>query len=353
MEFSLYTSSDVGKASNIFYPKKVVVTDAESMKAAVSFDHVGARYKENKRSNDTFMESDCLMLDFDNTHSEKEEEWVTPFDVTMEFPGVSFIAVFSRNHMKEKNGAVARPKFHAYFPVSKFVDVKTYFKFKRKCYQAYPFFDSNALDGARFFFGMEVLQMEVYEGDRTVAEILEEDGFEKWEASLEQITEGSRNTTMSHAAGKLIKRYGDTQTAYELFLKTATKCNPPLPDEELEKIWNSSKRFGSKVSKQDGYIPPEQYNSGCIETGRFFGYRTDNRSGSRVYRETPLFSIRRLHGLQRKLLGRVQAEVSENLPGADGQTAYRSGSRTEKGYGCDGKKRCHDIDCNSGTKESS
>lgn len=118
MEFSLYTSSDIGRAANIFYPKRVVVTDAESMKTAASFDHVGACYKDNKRSNDTFLESDCLILDFDNTHSEKEEDWVTPFDVAMEFPGVSFIAVFSRNHMKEKNGAVARPKFHAYFPVS-------------------------------------------------------------------------------------------------------------------------------------------------------------------------------------------------------------------------------------------
>lgn len=264
MEFSLFTSSDIGRASNIIYPKKVVVTDADSMKAAASFDHVAASYKENKRSNDTFLESDCLMLDFDNTHSEKEEDWVTPFDVAMEFPGVSFIAVFSRNHMKEKNGAAARPKFHAYFPVPKFADVKAYSEFKRKFYQAYPFFDSNALDGARFFFGVENPQVEVYEGDSTIVEILDEDNFEKWEESLEQIREGSRNTTMSHVAGKLIKRYGDTQSAYELFLKTATKCNPPLPDEELERIWNSAKRFGNKVSKQDGYIPPEQYNSGCV-----------------------------------------------------------------------------------------
>ena len=264
MQFSLFTSSDIGRASNVIYPKRVVVTDADSMKAAASFDHVGALYKDNKRSNDTFLESDCLMLDFDNTHSEKEEDWVTPFDVAMEFPGISFMAVFSRNHMKEKNGTTARPKFHAYFPVSKFVDVKAYSEFKKKFYQAYPFFDSNALDGARFFFGVENPQVEVYEGDSTILEILEEDDFAKWEESLEQIGEGSRNTTMSHVAGKLIKRYGDTQSAYELFLKTATKCNPPLHDEELERIWNSAKRFGNKVSKQDGYIPPEQYNSGCV-----------------------------------------------------------------------------------------
>lgn len=33
MEFSLFTSSDIGRASNIIYPKRVVVTDADSMRS--------------------------------------------------------------------------------------------------------------------------------------------------------------------------------------------------------------------------------------------------------------------------------------------------------------------------------
>jgi putative DNA primase/helicase len=42
-------------------------------------------------------------------------------------------------------------------------------------------------------------------------------------------------------------------------LKRPTLCNPPLPDHELQTIWQSAKRFGKKVSAQEGYIPPEEY----------------------------------------------------------------------------------------------
>ena len=42
MEFSLFTSSDIGRAANIFYPKRVVVTDAESMKAQILAQHPNA-----------------------------------------------------------------------------------------------------------------------------------------------------------------------------------------------------------------------------------------------------------------------------------------------------------------------
>ena len=52
---------------------------------------------------------------------------------------------------------------------------------------------------------------------------------------------------MSHIAGKLIKRYGATDEAHALFMKTAEKCNPPLA--ELDKIWRSATKFGTKVSE--------------------------------------------------------------------------------------------------------
>lgn len=69
---------------------------------------------------------------------------------------------------------------------------------------------------------------------------------------------------MSHIAGKLIKRYGATDEAHALFMKTAEKCNPPLADSELDKIWYSATKFGTKVSGQDGYIDPKVYNSDCV-----------------------------------------------------------------------------------------
>jgi len=52
---------------------------------------------------------------------------------------------------------------------------------------------------------------------------------------------------MSHIAGKLIKRYSNTEVAYQIFLKKAALCNPPLPDNELDGICQSASKFGSKV----------------------------------------------------------------------------------------------------------
>ena len=74
------------------------------------------------------------------------------------------------------------------------------------------------------------------------------------------IPEGQRNTTMSHFAGKLIKRYGNTDEARKLFVEKAKACDPPLSQDELKSIWKSAVSFGKKVAAQEGYIPPDEYN---------------------------------------------------------------------------------------------
>ena len=50
-------------------------------------------------------------------------------------------------------------------------------------------------------------------------------------------------------------------TALFLTSPQEERCNPPLDADELKLIWNSAVHFGGKISMQDGYIPPEQYNS--------------------------------------------------------------------------------------------
>lgn len=77
--------------------------------------------------------------------------------------------------------------------------------------------------------------------------------------SNRNIPQGQRNSTMSRIAGKLVKRFGVTDTAYQKFLEKAAECEPPLPDDELETIWHSACKFGKKVAAQDGYISPEEY----------------------------------------------------------------------------------------------
>lgn len=263
INFTVYSADCVGNSGNCLYPNKSVVTDKESFIAATKMDHVTAKYKGNYRSKDNFESSDCIPLDCDNDHSENPEDWLTPFDIALSIPGVVFAASYSRHHNLPKGDKSARPRFHVFFPIPKVTDGEEYAAMKRKIADAFPYYDTNALDSARFLYGNDSDEVEFYEGDKTILDYLEEDDFADFDASLEQVPEGQRNSTMSHIAGKIIKRYGNTEEAYQIFLKKAELCNPPLPESELKVIWRSASKFGNKVSNQEGYIPPEQYNSDC------------------------------------------------------------------------------------------
>lgn len=263
INFTVYSADCVGNSGNCLYPNKNVVTDKESFIAATKMDHVTAKYKGNYRSKDNFESSDCIPLDCDNDHSENPEDWLTPFDIALSIPRVVFAASYSRHHNLPKGDKSARPRFHVFFPIPKVTDGEEYAAMKRKIADAFPYYDTNALDSARFLYGNDSDEVEFYEGDKTILDFLEEDGFADFDSSLEQVPEGQRNSTMSHIAGKIIKRYGNTEDAYQIFLKKAELCNPPLPENELKVIWRSASKFGTKVSNQEGYIPPEQYNSDC------------------------------------------------------------------------------------------
>lgn len=263
INFTVYSADCVGNSGNCLYPNKNIVTDKESFIVATKMDHVTAKYKGNYRSKDNFESSDCIPLDCDNDHSENPEDWLTPFDIALSIPGVVFAASYSRHHNLPKGDKSARPRFHVFFPIPKVTDGEEYAAMKRKIADAFPYYDTNALDSARFLYGNDSDEVEFYEGDKTILDYLEEDDFADFDASLEHVPEGQRNSTMSHIAGKIIKRYGNTEEAYQIFLKKAELCNPPLPESELGVIWRSASKFGNKVSNQEGYIPPEQYNSDC------------------------------------------------------------------------------------------
>ncbi len=263
INFTIYTADCVGNSGNCLYPNKMIVTDKKSFIKATKMDHVTAKYKGNYRSKDNFESSDCIPLDCDNDHSDNPDEWVTPFDIALEIPGVAFAVSYSKHHNISKGDKSARPRFHIFFPIEIISNEQEYADMKRRIADAFPYYDTNALDSARFLYGNDSDEVEFYEGDKTILDYLEEDDFADFDASLEQVPEGQRNSTMSHIAGKIIKRYGNTEEAYQIFLKKAELCNPPLPESELKVIWRSASKFGNKVSNQEGYIPPEQYNSDC------------------------------------------------------------------------------------------
>lgn len=257
-KFHISTANCIGDSSNCIYPNNTEVANRDSFIKAISFDHVCGIFKGSYRSKDNFILSDCIPMDCDNDYSDDEKGWVTPFDVAMAFPDVCFYASYSRNHMKGKAGKSARPRFHVYFPIDETEDADEYANYKVQIQSEFPYFDDNALDAARFLYGTSNPEVDLYEGKFSIIDFLQEDAFAKLDDKV--IESGSRNNTMSHIAGKLIKRFGATDESYQKFMEQADRCDPPLSDSELSTIWNSAKKFGDKVSNQEGYIPPEQYN---------------------------------------------------------------------------------------------
>lgn len=259
MQFTLSTATTSGKANNTSYPNQVLVNSANALQTAVSFDHVCGTFENQQRSIYNFRVADCLVMDCDNDHSEDPAAWIRPESLKNYFENVAYAVTFSRNHMRVKHGKAARPKFHIYFPIHPIKDAKVYADLKREIQSYFPYFDNNALDAARFVFGVNQTQVEWHAGSMTVDQLMMSQRFFA-QSSNHEIPEGKRNATLSHFAGRVIMRLGPTNEAYQAFLDEAAKCDPPLPDKELNSIWQSALKFGQRMAKQPGYISPAKYN---------------------------------------------------------------------------------------------
>ena len=118
---------------------------------------------------------------------------------------------------------------------------------KRALYRKYPFFDGNALDAGRFMFGSAVSEDEVFwhEGFLTVDEIITDLDYAPEDddtapASGGSIMEGARNNTMSHFAGRVLKKYGVCDKAHDLFLERGA-----ISQEQYDKsLGELTKRLG-------------------------------------------------------------------------------------------------------------
>ncbi|QHQ62671.1 DNA primase [Anaerocolumna sedimenticola] len=262
MKLVLYTANCIGDVKNCYYPNRIEVTSAEKLKEVVRSDHVCAEYKNNYRSAENFIESVVLVMDCDNDHSENSNEWITFEKLDELFPDVSYAIAPSRNHMKQKANKSARPRFHVYFLIHSCDDADEYAEFKIAMQKAYPFFDNNALDAGRFIYGANCDEVIWHEGWLTIDEELPMfQNDEGTEVARITIPEGKRNSTLSRFAGRVVKRYGATDKAHQIFLDESKKCDPPLEDEELTTIWNSAIKFARKVQNQEGYVDPEEFNN--------------------------------------------------------------------------------------------
>ena len=259
MKVTIYTANCRGRKNNTIYPNKCVIENEEDFKAAAAYDHVCALYRDYHRGKDAFISADCSPFDNDNDHSDDPSDWIYPQDYEKLFPDVAYIVVPSRNNMKTKDGKSARPRNHIYFPHDPVMNSENYKKLKEAVVAAYPFFDNNAMDAARFVFGNPADEIIWHEGEVTIDCIVKPQNDPGSSAHRNGIPQGQRNATMSRFAGRILKRYGVTERSYDIFLEESKKCNPPLDENELRLIWSSACKFAKKIQSQEGYVPPEEY----------------------------------------------------------------------------------------------
>ena len=271
MKLTIYTADCTGDAANCRYPHRVDAGNAAELAEAVAFDHVAAHYRDDYRSNSNFLEATVIEMDCDNDHSDDPAMWVTPEKLAEDpdLRDVEFATTPSRHNMLPKGKRSARPRFHFHGVIGRCTSPEKIAALKRAFQRKYPFFDSNALDAGRFLFGSAVSEEEVFwhDGFLTVDEIVtdldyapEADGGDAESSAGGTIFEGARNNTMSHFAGRVLKKYGVCDKAHGLFLERAGKCDPPLSTSELNTIWKSAVKFAQKVQADPAYIPPDEYN---------------------------------------------------------------------------------------------
>ena len=258
---TVYAASCRGNPTNCLYPHRIEITDEASVAKAFSRDIVCAEYRSNYRSVENFLIANALPMDCDNDHSNDPALWITAEDIENFFPDVAYLIHYSRHHMKPKGDLSSRPRFHVVFLIDPMSDPDAYVRLKQRVAEIFPFFDPGAMDAARFLIGTEHPEVVFHPGTITLNAFLEEYESEQAFAQLETtIPEGNRNSTMSRIGARIIKRYGDTSEARELFFREAEKCTPPLEDMELVTIWASCQKFFRKLSITPGYIPPDAYN---------------------------------------------------------------------------------------------
>lgn len=259
-KFVIYTANCSGNQKNCIYPNRCEITTKEEMLKAAAYDHVCGEFKHNYRGISNFISSNVIVMDNDNDHSDNPADWVSVEDMEKKLAGLTFAIVPSRNHMVEKDGKAARPKYHIYFLTDTYTDAETYSNVKKAILKKFPFLDENATDAARFIYGNAAEDCVWETGTNTLENFIGTVNKKSAPSTGGTIPAGRRNSTLSRFAGRVLKRYGITEKAHEIFLDEAKKCDPPMGADELALIWGSAVKFAKKIQEQESYVAPDDYN---------------------------------------------------------------------------------------------
>lgn len=265
-QMKLYRSNTIQKSDNAEYRIECKIDSLESFENAIKYDNVAALYKGYHRSNKNYIESDCLMFDCDNTHSDDQDEWKAPDDVADTFPDVPFYFANSKNNMKVKDGKEPRPKFHVYTPIPPVYSYQEYSALKDRIIHKFPWFDTSAADAARYFDGTSN-GVTFIDGDVLITDILdsvpdnpeydrlhtkEKESSETTERAPkgkrfklpERIPVGERDATLLKLGVPLANAGATPAELVSVFEVINGRCDKPLPIEKLQSVAKSAYSYG-------------------------------------------------------------------------------------------------------------
>lgn len=86
---TMFTAQVARQQNDAHYPNQQhTVTTAADLEAVARLDHVVAEYVGGRRSAGSFVTSNCLVTDVDNSHTEEQAEWVNPASLAGRLTGV-------------------------------------------------------------------------------------------------------------------------------------------------------------------------------------------------------------------------------------------------------------------------
>jgi hypothetical protein len=218
----------------------------DDLSEAVKWDHVMCRFRGNRRLIENFISSDCLFGDVDNGETNDPEEWMTIERFKESFKQFSYCLVTSRHHMKEKKTEGSRPRFHVYFPMKEVTCTEEMSELLKALGEKYPFFDQNALDVARFFFGHPDATIISNEGV-SITTALESKALipiRPLRDEVKHIEIGSRNSHLFKLACKWVEAL--PQDDLSAMIHQANELLPdPLSDKEVDALLHSASRYRS------------------------------------------------------------------------------------------------------------
>lgn len=256
----LYYQNETGNKFNTTYPFESEIRDKIELATIVAKDHVMCKFKDDKRSNDNFLETNCIYGDIDNSDSEDPRSWITLAKFQIMFNKFEYFIATSKSHQIIKDGKAARDKFHVYFPVKNITEYDKLIAWLKKLCTKYSFFDKQVKDAGRFFFG-NPNSITIYHAGQSILSDLFEVKIEREDAvrvdreTIESISTGERNGYLFKMACKYISEGFKWEDVTKMISQANDLLPHPLEDKEVQILLGSaSKYFKESAAPSDATI---------------------------------------------------------------------------------------------------